>query len=170
MQHLAAEPAQQRDHKRGAACAVHIVVAEHADHLALPHRVASRAGGNIHVDQHGRIGQQRTQGRIQKVAHRLEAHTARGEHPANDFRQAHALSDAETDAVLTAAPDPAPATQAATDTGTQSLMMKPRMNTNKAVRASGLLARSAFIGVHPRFQFVKFCTQVLVAKLWCAST
>ena len=40
---------------------------------------------------------------------------ARGEQPADDFRQAHALGDAETDAVLAAAPDPAPAAQAATD-------------------------------------------------------
>ena len=69
-------------------------------------------------------------GGIEKVARRLETHTARGKQPADDLRQAHALGDAETDAILTAAPDPAPATQAATDTGDAvAHIMKPRMNT-----------------------------------------
>ena len=116
VQHLAAEPAQQRDHQRGAAGTVHIIVAEHADHLAVLHRVRQPIGGNIHVDQHRRIRQQRAQRGLEEVARRLEAHTARGEQPADDFGKDHALGDAETDAILTAAPDPAPATQAATDT------------------------------------------------------
>ena len=113
--------AQQRDHQRGAARAVHVVVAEHADRLAVLHRVRQPIGGDVHVDQHGRIGQQRAQRRIEEVARRLDADAARGEQPADDFRQAHALGDAEADAVLAAAPDPAPAAQAAADAEDASL-------------------------------------------------
>ena len=113
--------AQQRDHQRGAARTVHVIVAEHADRLAVLHRIGEPIGGDIHVDQHRRIGQQRAQRGIEEVARRIDADAARGEQAADDFRQVHALGDAETDTILAAAPHPAPAAQAATDAEDASL-------------------------------------------------
>ena len=81
----------------------------------MPHRVGQAIGGDIHVDQHRRIGQQRAQGGFEEVAGGLDVDAARGEQPADDFRHAQALGDAETDAVLAVAPHPAPAAQAAAD-------------------------------------------------------
>ena len=112
---LAAELAQQRDHQRRAARAIHVVVAEHADGLAMLHRVGEAIRGDVHVDQHGRVGQQRAQGGIEEVARRIDVDAARGEQATDDLRHAHTLGDAETDAVLAVAPYPTPAAQAATD-------------------------------------------------------
>ena len=115
MQHLAAEMTQQRHHQRSTARAIHIVVAEHTDHLAVLHRMRQTVGGDIHVDQYRRIGQQRAQRGVEEVARRIHVDATRGEQTADDFGQAHALGDAETDAVLTSAPNPAPSAQAAGD-------------------------------------------------------
>ena len=98
-------------HQGRAARAVDVVIAEHADRLAVLHRIGEPIGSDVHIDQHGRVGQQRAQRRIEEVASRIDVDAARREQATHDFRHADALSDAETDTVLAATPHPAPATQ-----------------------------------------------------------
>ncbi len=100
MQHGAAEAAQQRDRQRRAACAVHVVVAEHADRLAARHRVGQPLGRDVHVGQQRGIRQQRAQGRFEEMAGSVDIDAAGGQQPADDLRHAGALRDAQPNALL----------------------------------------------------------------------
>ncbi len=111
----AAEGAQQADHQGGAGGAVDVVVAEHADGFAVAHGVGQAFGGGVHVGQRRGVGQQGAQRRVEEIGGVLDPDLAGGQQAADDFRQAEALGDAECDAVLAGAPDPAPAAQAAAD-------------------------------------------------------
>ena len=54
-------------HQRAAARAVDVVVAEHRDRLAAADRIGEAGGGALHVDEDGRIGQQRPQRRFEEI-------------------------------------------------------------------------------------------------------
>ena len=143
VQHLAAELPQQSHHQGCAARAVDVVIAEHADRLAVLHRIGEPIGRDVHVDQHGRVGQQRAQRRLEEVARRVDVDAARREQAADDFRHAHALGDAETDAVL-----------ALRHTQRRPLRLRSTPRTRSLAR---ITARASVLRPGLR------------AKLWCAS-
>ena len=141
--------AQQRDHQRGAARAVHVVVAEYAHRLAVLHRIGEAVGGDIHVDQHGRIGQQRPQRGIEEVGTpprcRCRARRAGGRR-----------------------------SPAGPSAGRCRARPGPRRCATPSAARSGCGRRRAHacrsrINTLRRLTF-SYRTQVLVLKLWCAST
>ena len=111
---VAAQLAQQRDHQRRAARAIHVVVAEHADRLAALHG-ARRADRRPHPCRSAADGSGSSARKVgsRKSARGLDVDAARRQQAADDLRHAHALGDAEADTVLAAPPHPAPPAQAA---------------------------------------------------------
>ena len=115
MMHRTAQCPQQADHQRRAAGAINVVIAIDRYGFAALHRIGEAVGGDIHVGQSGRVRQQRAQCRLQEVDCGVDPDTARGEQPTDDLRHLEALRDAGRNAILTGAPQPAPAGQTAGD-------------------------------------------------------
>jgi hypothetical protein len=153
IEHLAAEIAQEAEHERAAARAVDVVVAEHRDRLAGAGGAGQPLGRRLHVDEHRRVGHQRAERRVEEMHRILDADAARREQAADDLRYAVALGDAEPDARLAVAPDPAPPAQAARD-----VEHRPRHRRRRSPPPLSA-ARPHVAGA-----------QVLRSKLWCAST
>ena len=119
--HDAAQLAQQPGDDRGGAGAVHVVVAEHADGLGRRDRARQPGGGDVHVGQAGRVGQQRPQRRLQEVRGAVDPVSARRQQAPDHLRQLQALRQRLRHALVAgilrvgAGPGPAPAGQAARD-------------------------------------------------------
>ncbi len=100
------EEAQQQG-RRGRA--VDIVIAEHDDRLAIPHRAQQPRHGAIHVAQVQRIGQLVAQPRRQKAGRIVDADAALRQQPPDDFRKTVPLGDRRRDTRIGLAHPPATA-------------------------------------------------------------
>jgi hypothetical protein len=78
---------------RGAAGAVHIVVAEDRHHLATLHRVREAFDGAVHVAQHARVGEKVAQPGGEKGGNVAQADAAAGQHAAEHVRESMRLGD-----------------------------------------------------------------------------
>ncbi len=140
-QHRAAQAAQDGDHHRRAAGAVNIVVAEHRHALGAPHGRGEAGSGTIHVDEHRRIRQHGAQGRHQEIGRLVHPHAAHRQKPAQQLRHLQPLRDRQAEPLgVRRGRPPGPAS-----------------------------SRQAGVDVQNRWDG-QASPQVLVAKLWCAST
>ena len=81
--------------ERGRAGAVDVVVAEHGDGLPAHDRIGQPRRALVHVAHGAGIGHQRLEGGVERHRHLVEADAARGEHPAQQLRQAVTLADGD---------------------------------------------------------------------------
>ena len=82
-------------HERGRAGAVDVVVAEHGDGLVAHDRIGEARRALVHVAHRAGVGHQRLDGRVERDGHLVEADAARGQHAAQQLRQAVALADGD---------------------------------------------------------------------------
>ena len=85
--------AQETLDQRHRSRAVDVVVAEYGDRLACPDGGGEAIGRSLHVLQARRVGQQRLERWIEEAGDRLRIGAARGQHAAEQFRQAMRLGD-----------------------------------------------------------------------------
>ncbi len=80
--------------QQGAGCsAVDIVVAEDRDALALADGLCKARCGIVHVGQHGRVGHQVADGRLQEPFGVFRFHAAPGQHPGDELGNVARLRD-----------------------------------------------------------------------------
>ncbi len=94
-----AEVAQRARQQGGTRRPVDVVIAEDRDLLALLDRDGEPVGRGLHVDQHGGVGQEVAQARLEEARHGMEIDPAAGQHPGQHLRQAVALRDGDREAL-----------------------------------------------------------------------